>query len=171
MCAYNFACHKKDTFRWVKGTYGHCTAEQGNCQPRLSRALCTPLAYTFRLRLCVTACVYTHVGTYCMHTQHMQLSAHHSTVYQVHAAPLDLSMTSDLHELSGGPVGPSSLPGITYTSSAKKKKKHWNKDFGVEKHYVCVCLHGGGRAWGRDFLLRSWFTHTPSRCWGKELDN
>lgn len=70
----------------------------------------------------------------------MQLSAHHSTVYQVHAAPLDLSMTSDLHELSGGPVGPSSLPGITYTSSAKKKKKHWNKDFGVEKHYVCVCV-------------------------------
>lgn len=139
MCAYNFACHKKDTFRWVKGTYGHCTAEQGNCQPRLSRALCTPLAYTFRLRLCVTACVYTHVGTYCMHTQHMQLSAHHSTVYQVHAAPLDLSMTSDLHELSGGPVGPSSLPGITYTSSVKKKKSTETKTSGW-KSIMCVCV-------------------------------
>lgn len=74
-----------------------------------------------------------------MHTQHMQLSAHHSTVYQVHAAPLDLSMTSDLHELSGGPVGPSSLPGITYTSSVKKKKSTETKTSGW-KSIMCVCV-------------------------------
>lgn len=105
----------------------------------------------------MSMCVDTHV--YPVDTLHATVS----TPYQVHTGQLDLSMTSDLHGLSGNPVGLSSLPGMRYTSPVGQKKKKKKAVTQRLKAGACVCvfvcMHGGGRAWGRDFLQHMIYTH------------